>query len=254
MEYTAQWGPKGFIVSPTKFVSFDDFSAAFAVKSDNNTNTSGTSQSNTLSVEPQKIALATTYVRAAGVDPRAQIEEWKEQLGKYYPLYIGGERFGPQYLQLKKVDVSNLLVDNNGLFLQVTVTIALEEYTVVEKKTTSTTTTNTTGTTQEALSCGPVGGKSRSDTPITHDKISLMPVSDTGTGLKSNKNIIQVRFSVDIYDKDKGKYVTYYGVAYKDSTTGKYLGSKLDGNAAYWYTTPQDHSIYYGQRGYKEGV
>lgn len=153
MEYTAQWGPKGFIVSPTKFVSFDDFSASFSLKSDSNTDTSGTSQSNSKSMEPQKIALATTYVRAAGVDPRGQIEEWQSLLGKYHPLYIGGKRFGPKYLQLKKVDVSDLLIDNNGLFLQVTVTIALEEITVAEKKTTGnvyTGPTTTTDTVQRA--------------------------------------------------------------------------------------------------------
>lgn len=137
MEYTAKWGPKGFVVSPTKIVPFDDFSASYSYDAEKG-------------ADPVKVALSTTYIKAAGVDPRAQVEEWTSQIGKKYPLYIEGKRFGPLLLVLTKVDVSDLLVSNSGAFLRVTVTIALEEYsysTTSSTTTSSTTTSSNTGTT-----------------------------------------------------------------------------------------------------------
>lgn len=133
MKYTAKWGPKGFIVSPSKVVPFDEFTAGFAIKSEQNADTSGTAKTNNLGHELETLAFSTTYVRAAGVDPRAQVEEWESLIGKTHTLYIGGKQFGPLLLQLKKVDVSDLMVDNNGLFLMVKVSITLEEYAIDTK-------------------------------------------------------------------------------------------------------------------------
>ena len=120
MEYTALWGPKGFIVSPSKIVPLLDLSTSFAVKTDKGNDTSGTATTNTLS---------TLYVRAAGVDPRGQIAEWEAQVGNAHTLYIQGQRFGPSKLMLKKVDVSDILLSNTGAFLQCAVALQFEEYT-----------------------------------------------------------------------------------------------------------------------------
>ena len=128
MEYTALWGPKGFIVSPEKIVPLNDLTTSIALKQDNGTDTSGTSPTNTKGIEPQTISLSTTYVKSAGVDPRSQIEEWKAQVGNAYPLYIGGVRFGPNKLKLTKVDVTNILLSPKGVFLSTKVAVTLEEY------------------------------------------------------------------------------------------------------------------------------
>ena len=81
MEYTALWGPKGFIISPSKIVPLMDLSTSFAVKSDTGNDTSGTSISNARGRELQKVSLSTLYVRGAGVDPRGQIAEWEAVVG-----------------------------------------------------------------------------------------------------------------------------------------------------------------------------
>lgn len=129
MEYTALWGPKGFIISPSKIVPLMDLSTSFAVKSDSGNDTSGAAVTNARGRELQKVSLSTLYVRGAGVDPRGQIAEWEAQVGNSYPLYIEGQRFGPPKLTLKSVDVSDVLLSNSGKFLQCAIAVNFEEYT-----------------------------------------------------------------------------------------------------------------------------
>lgn len=128
MGYTAKWGPKGFIVSPTKIVPLLNLSTSFSVKSDSGNEASGTAATNPRGRELQTVSLSTLYVRGAGVDPRGQIAEWEAQVGQSYPLYIGGQRFGPAKLTLKSVDVSDILLTNSGRFLQAAIALTFEEY------------------------------------------------------------------------------------------------------------------------------
>lgn len=128
MEYTALWGPKGFIVSPSKIVPLLNLSTSFAAKTDSGNDTSGTATTNTKGRELQSVSLSTLYVRGAGVDPRGQIAEWEAQVGNAYPLYIEGQRFGPPKLMLKSVDVSDVLLSNTGKFLKCAVALQFEEY------------------------------------------------------------------------------------------------------------------------------
>lgn len=128
MEYTALWGPKGFIVSPSKIVPLMNLATSFSVKTDKGNDTSGTSTTNTLGRELQSVSLSTLYVRGAGVDPRGQIAEWEALVGKSHTLYIEGQRFGPTNLMLKSVDVSDILLSNTGKFLQCAIALKFEEY------------------------------------------------------------------------------------------------------------------------------
>ena len=129
MEYTALWGPKGFIISPSKIVPLMNLATSFAVKSDSGNDTSGAAVTNARGRELQKVSLSTLYVRGAGVDPRGQIAEWEAVVGQSHPLYIEGQRFGPPKLTLKSVDVSDVLLSNSGKFLQCAISVNFEEYT-----------------------------------------------------------------------------------------------------------------------------
>ena len=142
MKYTALWGPKGFIVSPSKIVPLLGLSTAFSVKADSGNDAAGTSTTNIKGRELQTVSLSTLYVRGAGVDPRGQILEWEKQVGKAYPLYIEGQRFGPQKLMLKSVDVSDVKLSNTGVFLQVAIALQFEEYANAENTTTTPTTSS----------------------------------------------------------------------------------------------------------------
>ena len=91
MAYQAQWGPKGFLVSPEKIVTFDGFSTSIELNEESGSDTSGTPPTNTTGRKPQSVNLSITYVRAAGVDPRAQFEQWSTLVGLAYPFYISGK-------------------------------------------------------------------------------------------------------------------------------------------------------------------
>ena len=145
MEYTALWGPKGFIISPSKIVPLLDLSTSFSIKTDNGNDTSGTSTTNTMGRELQSVSLSTLYVRAAGVDPRGQIDEWDALVGQSHPLYIEGQRFGPAKLMLKSVDVSDVLLSNTGKFLQAAIALKFEEF-----ASTPTTTVSSSASAQQA--------------------------------------------------------------------------------------------------------
>ena len=136
-KYMAQWGSKGFLVSPGKIVPLSTISTAYVLKSESNNDTSGTPPTNTRGLELEEITLETTYLAAAGVDPRGQVEEWKSLIGDTNPLYIQGKRFGPKLLQLKQVSVQNVLLDNAGRFLSVDLSISLQEYTPPSTKVSS---------------------------------------------------------------------------------------------------------------------
>lgn len=128
MQYTARWGPKGFLVSPNRVVPFMGFQSTVSVKADAQNDTSGTAQTNRKGRELQPISFSTIYLRAAGVDPRAQVEEWEALVGESHPLIIGGKRFGPAKLMLESVSTSEVLTANDGTFLQANVSLNFKEY------------------------------------------------------------------------------------------------------------------------------
>lgn len=158
MGYIAQWGPKGFIVSPEKIITFDGFSTSIELNEDSENDTSGKSPTNTKGIKPLTVNLSITYVRAAGVDPRAQFEEWTSLVGQAYPLYIGGKLFGPEYLKLKKIDLSGVRLNHDGIFLSATVAASFDEY-VMPKKTST-------------------GGPAPTPTPTTTTEKKYEPLSE----------------------------------------------------------------------------
>ena len=127
MGYTARWGPKGFIISASKVVALEDFKTSYALKSDTNSDTSGTPPTNTQGLELQPLELSTRYLRALGTDPLGQIAEWKAQIGKSYPFILGGKQFGPKFT-LKSFDVSDTMFTPAGVMIGCTISLKFEEY------------------------------------------------------------------------------------------------------------------------------
>ena len=149
MKYQAKWGKKGFLVSPTKIVPFTDFKTGKKLKSDSKNDTSGKNPTNTRGVEAQEMSFSVKYLAAAGVNPRAQYEEWCGELGKSYPLYIEGKRFGPEKMMLQSVDMGDTLFSPAGALVGAVLSISLIEdttnkgTTAARKTTTKTTSTST---------------------------------------------------------------------------------------------------------------
>jgi hypothetical protein len=118
----------GFIVSPNEIVPFESLSTTVSVKSNTGEDASGTDATNTRGLELQTVTLFAKYMRAAGVDPRLKFDAWSAQVGKVNPLYIGGKRFGPEKMMLKKVEMTDLLTNNRGEFLSLQLNLTFEEY------------------------------------------------------------------------------------------------------------------------------
>lgn len=162
--YQAKWGNKGFLVDPTKIVPLTGLSTGFARKADTNNDTSGTPTTNTRGMELQTIQLQTSYYAAAGIDVRGQIDDWKQQFGKQYPLEINGQQFGPKLLELESVNFNDIVLDNAGRFLSAECAITLVEY--VPPSTTVSSKGNA-GTSTTASNAGAMAAK-----PSTSDKQS----------------------------------------------------------------------------------
>lgn len=128
MSIQAKWGPISFVISASQIASISGLSTTYAMKTDVNEDTSGTPPINTKGRELQPVNITVTYLRAAGVDPRNMMEKWGAQVGKNYPLYLGGRIFGPPKLQLQIVDVANIRLSNSGDMIACDVVLSFMEY------------------------------------------------------------------------------------------------------------------------------
>lgn len=172
MAYQAQWGNKGFIISPSKIVPLLSLSTGFAKKESDSEDTSGQPTTNTRGVDLQEITLETRYVAGTGTDPRAQIDDWHKQFGLRYPLYINGRRFGPKLLELQDVQFSNIVLDNAGRFVQVDASIRLKEYipptTTVSAKNAAREGTGSSSSNAGAMAAAPSTTEKETKKPTTH--------------------------------------------------------------------------------------
>lgn len=137
-QYQAKWGNKGFIVDATKIAPLTNLSTTRSRKTNTASDTSGTPTTNTTGMEPQKISLETIYVAGAGVDPRAQIDEWEQQFDQRHPFMLNGKQFGPPLMELESVDFTDFILDNQGCIHSVKCAVVLVEYVPAEDKTTTT--------------------------------------------------------------------------------------------------------------------
>lgn len=147
MPNMAQWGLMEFLLSPTKIILMENFSTSVELKADSENDTSGTSPTNTRGLIARPVSFSVTYTRAAGVDPRAQLDKWESQVGQSNPLYIGGKRFGPSSLILQKVNATDFAFSPKGDFLSVTVNLSFVENSGGKTSSSATTTTTKTAST-----------------------------------------------------------------------------------------------------------
>lgn len=145
MAYMVRWGPKGFLISPSKVVPFDGFSTEMKLKADSENDSSGTPPTNTRGRELRSISFETRYYAALGVDPRAQIEEWESLIGQSHPMTIGSKRFGPPKMTLTQVSTSEVQLTPAGDMISCKIAISMEEYSEGKKSQLANTSAKTNG-------------------------------------------------------------------------------------------------------------
>ena len=133
MATMAKWGSKTWAVSSKKVLALEGLAFSYTQVADNNTSTEDKKTTNERGTELFPLSFTTVLHSGAGVDVRAEIESWKKLVTKVNYFYLGGKKLGPK-LQLRKVAVSEVKLDNLGRIRLATLSFEFKEY---DKDTTS---------------------------------------------------------------------------------------------------------------------
>lgn len=127
MATMAKWGSKTWAVSQKKVVALEGLAFSYSQVADNNTSTEEKKTTNERGTDLFPLSFTTVLHSGAGVDVRAEIESWKALVTKVNYFYLGGKKLGPK-LQLRKVSVSNVEIDDLGRMRLATLSFEFKEY------------------------------------------------------------------------------------------------------------------------------
>lgn len=127
MATMAKWGPKTWAVTPQKVAALEGLAFSYSQVADNNASTEEKKTTNERGVDLFPLSFTTVLHSGAGVDVRAEIESWKALVTKVYYFYLGGKKLGPK-LQLRKVGVGNVKIDDMGRMRLATLSFEFKEY------------------------------------------------------------------------------------------------------------------------------
>lgn len=127
MATMAKWGPKTWAVTPQKVVALEGLAFSYSQVADNNTSTEEKKTTNERGTDLFPLSFTTVLHSGAGVDVRAEIESWKKLVTKVNYFYLGGKKLGPK-LQLRKVSVGNVKIDDFGRMRLATLSFEFKEY------------------------------------------------------------------------------------------------------------------------------
>ena len=127
MATMAKWGPKTWAVSSKEVVALEGLSFSYTQVADNNTSTEDKKTTNERGTELFPLSCSMTLHSGAGVDVRKEIESWEALVTKVNYFYLGGKRLGPK-LQLRKVSVGSVKLDDLGRMRLATLSLEFKEY------------------------------------------------------------------------------------------------------------------------------
>ena len=127
MTVMAKWGTKTWAVSPKKVLALEGLTFAYTQAADNNSSTEEKKTTNERGMDLFSLSFSTVLHSGAGVDVRDEIESWKKLVTQVDYLYLGGKKLGPK-LQLRKVSVSNVKIDDLGRMRLATLSFEFKEY------------------------------------------------------------------------------------------------------------------------------
>jgi len=127
MATMAKWGSKTWAVSSKKVLALQDLSFSYTQVADNNTSTEDKKTTNERGTELFPLTFTTTLHSGAGVDVRKEIESWQSLVTQVNYFYLNGKKLGPK-LQLRKVSVGNVTLDDLGRMRLATLSFEFKEY------------------------------------------------------------------------------------------------------------------------------
>ena len=127
MAVMAKWGSKTWEVSAKQVIALENLSFSFTQVADNNTSTEEKKTTNERGTELFPLTFTTVLHSGAGVDVRKEIEEWQQLVTKVDTFYLNGKKLGPK-LQLRKVAVGDITLDDLGRMRLATLSFEFKEY------------------------------------------------------------------------------------------------------------------------------
>ena len=127
MAIMAKWGPKSWGISAKKIKTLENLSFSFTQVADNNTSTEEKKTTNERGTELIPVTFTSTLNSNTGIDIRSETISWQKLVTKVNYLFLNGKRLGPRY-QLRKVSVSNVILDDFGRMRLATLSFEFKEY------------------------------------------------------------------------------------------------------------------------------
>lgn len=127
MSIMAKWGSKLWEVSTNKVMALEGLAFSFQQVADNNTSTEDNKTTNERGTELFPLSFTTVLHSGTGVDVRAEVESWQSLVTKVDYFYLNGKKLGPM-LQLRKVAVNDVKIDNFGRMLFAVLSFEFKEY------------------------------------------------------------------------------------------------------------------------------
>lgn len=128
MATMAKWGSKSWTISSKQVKALEDLAFSYEQVADNNTSTEEKKTTNERGTELFPLTCTTVLHSGAGVDVRSEIESWGKLVTKVEYFYLNGKKLGPGKLQLRKVSVSNVKLDDLGRIRLATISLEFKEY------------------------------------------------------------------------------------------------------------------------------
>lgn len=128
MATMAKWGSKSWVVSSKQVKALQDLAFSYEQVADENTSTEDEKTTNERGTELFPLTFSTVLHSGAGVDVRDEIESWGKLVTQVNYFYLNGKKLGPGKLQLRKVAVSNVKLDDLGRMRLATLNFEFKEY------------------------------------------------------------------------------------------------------------------------------
>lgn len=128
--YIATFGPKGFMVSAEKLITFRDFQLSSTLETEKQENTGKKPSTYIKNQGLSSLSLKVKVDHSLGLSPSGQIEAWMKVLaeGKPYPFILNGKPLLKTKFLLVDVSLSDTLMDNRGNILSVDISLKFDEF------------------------------------------------------------------------------------------------------------------------------
>lgn len=127
MAIMASWGGMMWGVTQKKVIAIEGLSFSYTQVADENSSTEDKKTTNERGTELFPLTFTTTLHSGAGVNIESEIATWKKLVTKTDYFYLNGKKLGPK-LQLRKVAVSDVKLDDYGRMRLATLSFEFKEY------------------------------------------------------------------------------------------------------------------------------